>query len=89
MFVELSFIDLSLVSVFAISCTDDVKTELKDGFIKHRGNRQVWFHKNISVQFRNFGYRTPLGNAGRVGSTSSVDNTGSAGSTGIPSFILL
>ena len=45
LFVKLSFIDQSLVSVFAIFCTDGVKIDLKDGFIKHRGSRQIWFHK--------------------------------------------
>ena len=54
LFVELSFIALSLVSVFAICYTDGVKTELKDDFIKHRGSRQIRFHK------KNFCYRTPL-----------------------------
>ena len=46
LFVKLSFIDLSLVSVFAISCTDGVKTELKNDFIKYHGNK-LQYHKKI------------------------------------------
>ena len=37
----------SLVSVFAIVCTDGLKTELKDGSMKHCGNRQKRLVKKI------------------------------------------
>ena len=46
-FIKMSFIDLGLLrlSIFAIFCTDGVKAELKDGFIKHHCKRQMRFHK--------------------------------------------
>ena len=57
-----------------------MEIELKDGFIEHRGDRQIWFHEQILVRFdsvlktnRNFVYRTPLLNNNENCNASCVE----------------